>query len=60
VIFEYLSLCRTDSFSLISFQSDITFITVSHVDEVLQAAFDGGFMPAVTLEDVNGAITSKL
>ena len=41
-------------------QKDLFFIPVSHIDEVLQAAFDGGFHANVQLDEVRGALGSKL
>ncbi|XP_026287713.1 lon protease homolog 2, peroxisomal isoform X1 [Frankliniella occidentalis] len=43
-----------------SIKKDLFIIPVSHVDEVLQAAFEGGFHANVQLDQVRGAITSKL
>ncbi|KAK3914653.1 Lon protease-like protein 2, peroxisomal [Frankliniella fusca] len=43
-----------------SIKKDLFIITVSHVDEVLQAAFEGGFHANVQLDQVSGTITSKL
>lgn len=41
-------------------QKDLFFIPVTHVDEVLQAAFEGGFHANVQLDQVSGALGSKL
>ncbi|XP_034257095.1 lon protease homolog 2, peroxisomal-like isoform X1 [Thrips palmi] len=43
-----------------SIKKDLFFIPVTHVDEVLQAAFEGGFHANVELDQVSGALGSKL
>lgn len=43
-----------------SVKKDLFFIPVTHIDEVLQAAFEGGFHANVQLDQVGGAISSKL
>jgi hypothetical protein len=40
-------------------QKDLVFILVNHVDEVLQAAFTGGFPTIASPQDV-GSVMSKL
>lgn len=47
-------------FNLFLLQKDLFFIPVSHVDEVLQAAFDGGFHANVQLDQVRESLSSKL
>jgi hypothetical protein len=43
----------------ISLQKDLAFVLVSHMDEVLQAAFTGGFATVASPHDV-GPVMSKL
>lgn len=43
----------------ISLQKDLAFVLVNHVDEVLQAAFTGGFPTITSPQDV-GSVMSKL
>jgi hypothetical protein len=43
----------------ISLQKDLSFVLVSHIDEVLQAAFPGGLTTAASPQDV-GSVMSKL
>lgn len=43
-----------------SIKKELFIIPVSHVDEVLQAAFEGGFHANVQLDQVGGALGSKL
>jgi hypothetical protein len=42
-----------------SLQKDVAFVLVSHIDEVLQAAFTGGMTTAVSPQDM-GSVMSKL
>jgi hypothetical protein len=44
---------------LILLQKDLSFVLVSHIDEVLQAAFPGGFTTAASPQDI-GSVVSKL
>jgi hypothetical protein len=45
--------------AFVSLQKDVAFLLVSHIDEVLQAAFPGGVTTAVSPQDV-GSVMSKL
>jgi hypothetical protein len=45
--------------AFVSLQKDLAFVLVSHIDEVLQAAFHGGMTTAVSPQDM-GSVVSKL
>jgi len=45
--------------AFVSLQKDLAFVLVSHIDEVLQAAFPGGMTTAVSPQDMD-SVVSKL